>query len=427
MQLGTQIVPVAVPDHCTIWEAIDALLKSQQVSGTVLRWGLVSLTGHEALIEIATASGDSAEPPKPKIESGQSGANGVIVSLVIPTGVGADIGGFIGDAGPVAKALGAVADLVIVHPNVVNAADFYAGSERTVCVDGFTLDEFFKGKTQIARPHHARIGVVIDRLEAQLRSRIINAINGLRAVAGVDVIGYVECEEKIQSWISRSKFGHYTGQVENADVLFHAAQRLQEEGANALAVVTAIAGIPKEEVNRHYMGNGPNPVGSVEALISRFITWKTGLPCAHAPAFVEGLGDSSAIVDSRAASEVASGSGLPCLLFGLSQAAQVVQHGGIGVRDLCAIIVPFDCAGGLPARAAHQFRVPLLAVKANKCIIGAAANRLNVGTTVALENYAEVIAFLACRRAGVSWESIRRPLELSKPITAFPHVLSRGA
>lgn len=38
--------------------------------------------------------------------------------LVVPTGVGAAVGGFAGDALPVARALGAVADCVISHPNV---------------------------------------------------------------------------------------------------------------------------------------------------------------------------------------------------------------------------------------------------------------------------------------------------------------------
>jgi hypothetical protein len=39
--------------------------------------------------------------------------------LIVPTGVGAAIGGFAGDALPVARTLAAVADCVISHPNVI--------------------------------------------------------------------------------------------------------------------------------------------------------------------------------------------------------------------------------------------------------------------------------------------------------------------
>jgi hypothetical protein len=39
--------------------------------------------------------------------------------LIVPTGVGAVIGGFAGDALPVARALAAVSDCVISHPNVI--------------------------------------------------------------------------------------------------------------------------------------------------------------------------------------------------------------------------------------------------------------------------------------------------------------------
>ena len=38
--------------------------------------------------------------------------------MIVPTGVGATIGGFAGDALPVARALASVVDCLISHPNV---------------------------------------------------------------------------------------------------------------------------------------------------------------------------------------------------------------------------------------------------------------------------------------------------------------------
>ncbi|PKU73540.1 hypothetical protein MA16_Dca008104 [Dendrobium catenatum] len=40
--------------------------------------------------------------------------------MIVPTGVGAAIGGYAGDALPVARTLASVADCVISHPNVIS-------------------------------------------------------------------------------------------------------------------------------------------------------------------------------------------------------------------------------------------------------------------------------------------------------------------
>lgn len=45
--------------------------------------------------------------------------------MVVPTGVGAEIGGYAGDALPAARALGAVVDELVTHPNVLNGATLY--------------------------------------------------------------------------------------------------------------------------------------------------------------------------------------------------------------------------------------------------------------------------------------------------------------
>ena len=45
------------------------------------------------------------------------------VVLLVPTGVGAEIGGHSGDATPAARLIASVCDKLIVHPNVVNASD----------------------------------------------------------------------------------------------------------------------------------------------------------------------------------------------------------------------------------------------------------------------------------------------------------------
>jgi hypothetical protein len=47
------------------------------------------------------------------------------VVLIVPTGIGAAIGGYAGDALPVARAISQVCGRLITHPNVLNGAQLY--------------------------------------------------------------------------------------------------------------------------------------------------------------------------------------------------------------------------------------------------------------------------------------------------------------
>lgn len=67
--------------------------------------------------------------------------------VIVPTGIGAAIGGYAGDALPVARAFTAVADRVITHPNVMNGAQLYWPDPKLLYVEGFALDQFAAGRT----------------------------------------------------------------------------------------------------------------------------------------------------------------------------------------------------------------------------------------------------------------------------------------
>jgi len=62
--------------------------------------------------------------------------------LLIPTGIGARIGGFAGDALPVARTLAAAAERVITHPNVLNGASLFWPMGNVLYVEGYGLDQF---------------------------------------------------------------------------------------------------------------------------------------------------------------------------------------------------------------------------------------------------------------------------------------------
>src|SRR5205823_3673184 len=61
------------------------------------------------------------------------------VVLLVPTGIGAEIGGHAGDAAPVARLLAEVCDTLITHPNVVNASDINEIPENSLYVEGSVI------------------------------------------------------------------------------------------------------------------------------------------------------------------------------------------------------------------------------------------------------------------------------------------------
>jgi hypothetical protein len=384
---------------------VTAELEQLSIGHAVLRWGLVGVNGSSVILEVCRITAASAANAQPRSSGGGSGRVPCSVALVIPTGVGASIGGHIGDGGPIAKVLEHATDFVITHPNVVNGADFY-GAERSLYVDGYTLDQFFAGAVRLRPPKRAkRIGLLLDCMPEREVRLLVNAAEAARAVWGTEVVGYAICKSPARARVALSPQKHFIGAIENPDVLLESALRLIDCGAEAIAVVTAVGGVSPEHWQAHYSGDAPNPVGALEALISRAITWKTGVPCAHAPAFLPDVTQANYKIDARAAAEVVSRTGLPCVLRGLAMSPDV-DNGGIGVSELTAIVVPYNCAGGCPALASSRFGIPLIAVRANDCKVGITADVLRLKHAQTVASYAEAVGFVAALRAGVAWESI---------------------
>ena len=63
--------------------------------------------------------------------------------FIIPTGIGASIGGFAGDASEWARRIAQKCQL-IVNPNVVNAACFSGITDNMLYVEGYSLDDTSK-------------------------------------------------------------------------------------------------------------------------------------------------------------------------------------------------------------------------------------------------------------------------------------------
>ncbi len=288
-----------------------------------------------------------------------------IGAFIVPTGIGASIGGFAGDAGKWARKLSKKYKL-IVNPNVVNAACFSAISENMLYVEGYTLDEFFKGKCFLKESTNNKIGVVFDKSISQGVLNVhINTINAIKTVYDIDIIAYEITEESVGVDFFVDRTGISTGNVKNLKTIKNSAKKLIDKGCNAIAIVCKF---PETQGDDYAKGIGVDPVGGVEAIISHYISKELKLPCAHAPAF-DDISISTEIVDPRCSAEYITPTFLPCILIGLSQAPQISQTEGIHVNDLSFLIIPHNSLGGIPIFEAIKNNIPVLAIEENQTIL----------------------------------------------------------
>ena len=82
--------------------------------------------------------------------------------MLVPTGIGCDIGGFAGDALPSARLLAAASGCLITHPNVMNGASLYWSDARVLYVEGYGLDRFAVGDWALRPVRRQQIGLLLD-------------------------------------------------------------------------------------------------------------------------------------------------------------------------------------------------------------------------------------------------------------------------
>ena len=190
-------------------------------------------------------------------------------ALVVPTGIGAAIGGYAGDALPVARAFAAVADRVITHPNVMNGAMLYWPEPALQYAEGYALDEFAAGRWGLRPCTSQRVGLLLDAaIEPALRTRHLQAADACRATLGVDVAAVTTTDEPLGVDVRISPAGASWGTLGRPDALLRAARRLRDEaGCTAIAVVARLPDDEDEQTLADYRaGCGVDSAGGVEAL-----------------------------------------------------------------------------------------------------------------------------------------------------------------
>ena len=285
-------------------------------------------------------------------------------SFIVPTGVGASIGGFAGDASRAARKISQKCEL-IVNPNVVNAACFSGITDNMLYVEGYSLDRFFKGEICLERSRNNKIGIIFDKaIKPNVLNVHINTMNAVEVVYGLNIIGYEITEEDVGVDFFVDKSGVSMGNVKNLLTLKNAAQKLIDKGAEAIAIVCRF---PDEQGDDYANGVGVDPVGGVEAIISHYISKEFSIPCAHAPAF-DDIAISTDIVDKRCSAEYITPTFLPCILIGLNQAPKLTKS-GISINDLDFVVVPYNSIGGIPVLEASKRRIKIYAIRENVTVL----------------------------------------------------------
>lgn len=285
-------------------------------------------------------------------------------AFIVPTGIGASIGGFAGDASRWARKISQECKL-IVNPNVVNAACFSGINENMLYVEGYSLDRFFRGETSLEPSFNNKIGVIFDKaIKPDVLNVHINTMNATEVVYGLNFVGYEITEEEVGVEFFIDKSGVSMGNVKNLLTLKKATQKLLDKGAEAIAIVCRF---PDEQGEDYANGIGVDPVGGVEAIISHYISKEFSVPCAHAPAF-DDITIPTEIVDKRCSAEYITPTFLPCILIGLNQAPKLTKS-GININDLDFLVVPYNSIGGIPVLEATKRGIKIFAIKENRTIL----------------------------------------------------------
>ena len=282
-------------------------------------------------------------------------------AFIVPTGIGAAIGGYAGDASIWARKF-AKSSKLIVNPNVVNAGGFSGITDNMLYVEGYSLDSFFKGEITLKESRNNKIGIVFDKsIPKDVLNVHINTINAVKTVYGIDVIGYEVTSDEVGVEFFITDFGTSVGKVKNIDTLKNSAQKLLAQGADAIALVCMFDD-PEEDNIDYANGLGVDPVGGVEAILSHYISKELKVPCAHSPAFAD-YSISAEIVNPKSASEYITPTFLPCILLGLSVAPLI--GGDMDISQLDYLVMPYDCLGCVPVYEAIKRNIPVYAVREN--------------------------------------------------------------
>lgn len=408
-----------------VFETIEAFVVRSLLPGELPVRFVITSTADNSLCELGVLAGCNLPDAgqifefRPRRSQNQTSFN---VVLLIPTGIGAELGGHDGDGGPVAQLLASVCDILITHPNVVNGSDINELPENGLYVEGSVISRFLMGQIGLRLVRSNRILVVLgSSREKFFVNAAINAVNAARATYGLNIPRVTVLDQEI---IMRSKYapsGRAVGRIEGGvDELTEILQNCRHE-FDAVAIASTIEVDDQLRLD-YYAGKKAviNPWGGVEAMLTHAISTLYNLPAAHAPMYdnLEYMFRDYGVVDPRIAAEAISVTFLQSVLKGLRRSPAIVSDseflncpGVLSAADCSCLVIPDGCVG-LPTLAALFQGIPVIAVRENRNLMRNELSALpwRPGQLVVVDNYWEAAGVINCLKAGLIPESVRRPL-----------------
>ncbi|MCH8215157.1 MAG: DUF3326 domain-containing protein [Planctomycetes bacterium] len=348
--------------------------------------------------------------------------------LVIPTGIGAELGGHSGDAGPVARLVAQACDTLITHPNVVNASDINELPRNGLYVEGSVISRFLLGNVGLGRVRSNRVLMVMDEHEyAFFHEAAINSVSAARAALGMDCPLVIKMKDKLLMRSLYSRSGRAAGSIEFLERLCEILYRYRDQyDAVALSSVIQLPSHFHSDYFRDDRYDMVNPWGGVEAMLTHAVSMLFNVPSAHSPMISskEVLDLDVGIVDPRKSAETVSTTYLHCILKGLHRSPRLIPNapihsspGLLTVADVSCLIIPDGCIG-LPTLAALEQNIPVIAVRNKNCMGHTLADLpFGRGRLYTVDNYLEAVGVMTALRSGVALESVRRPMPSTRVIT----------
>ncbi|MCX5826739.1 MAG: DUF3326 domain-containing protein [Deltaproteobacteria bacterium] len=341
--------------------------------------------------------------------------------MIVPTGIGAELGGHAGDATPAARLLAGACDKLITHPNVVNASDINEMPENGLYVEGSVISRLLMGTIGLQVSRSNRILLIIDEHEdKQIAELAINAASAARITLGLDCAGVVKIDPPVYLRAEYSSSGSAVGRVEGLERLLEVIDRHRSE-FDAVALASKVD-ISEGLYAEYFRSDGKiiNPWGGVEAMLTHSISLLFNVPSAHAP-MAENMQEANAvfgIVDPRMSPEAVSSCFLHCVLKGLHKSPQIITdrslftHSNIlTATDISCLVIPDGCIG-LPTLAALEQGIPVIAVRENRNRMENDLAKLSFapGKLFIVDNYLEAVGVMTALKCGISVTAVRRPL-----------------
>ena len=341
--------------------------------------------------------------------------------LLVPTGIGAEIGGHAGDATPVATLMASICDTLITHPNVLNGSDLIEVSKNTLYVEGSSICRLLMGTAGLQPVRSNRILVIIDSHKDEFFvEAAINAVNAARSSYGIMCPGVLKMDPPLDMRSRYTASGRVAGAVEGIERLF-ALLDDRRRVYDAVAISSVIS-VPLSYHIDYFESEGDmlNPWGGVEAMLTHTISSVYDVPSAHSPMLEtrDIANMETGIVDPRMAAEAISLAFMQSILKGLQRSPKIVtdpdamrHHSVLTASDVSCLVIPDGCLG-LPTIAALEQGIPVIAVRENKTVMKNDLTSLpwSPGQFHTVENYWEAAGVMAALKAGIDPKAVRRPL-----------------